>query len=42
MPKPLTIPSTTASGSNDRHNQWSDSRLSAVVEAAYILRAVGR
>jgi hypothetical protein len=42
MPAPATPTPQTVSDTPERRAQLSDARLSAVVEAAYILRTAGR
>jgi hypothetical protein len=40
--KPLPTPSPPALSKSDHQGEYSDARLSAVVEAAYILEAIRR
>ena len=42
MPQTPASPPAQTSSAPIRSGQWSDARLTAVVEAAYILQAVGR
>jgi len=42
MPQTVTPPPAPTQGTQIRGGQWTDARVSAVVEAAYILQAVGR
>lgn len=42
MNQPVASPPAPPPSSQTRTGQWSDARVSAVVEAAYILQAVRR
>jgi len=42
MPQTLTPPPAPTPSPQIRTGQWTDARVSAVVEAAYILQAVRR
>jgi hypothetical protein len=42
MSKSLNTPTVTTVDAGEQQNRWSDARLAAVVEAAYVLDAVRR